>query len=97
MKLIFPLWDIPFLLVFSVKWLNLTSFSKNENLTVVNVQLGWKADALTVPEASGYCYYCRAGTVSAVRCSLSHGEGPRCSLCTVQTRSKNRRCRGNLQ
>lgn len=50
MKLIFPLWVISFSLVFSVKWLNLTSFSKTENLTVVNVWLGWKVDALTVPE-----------------------------------------------
>lgn len=54
MKLIFPLWVISFLLVFSVKWLNLTSFSKNEKLTIVNILLGWKVDALTVPEAKGY-------------------------------------------
>lgn len=55
MKLIFPLWVISFLLVFSVKRLNPTSFSKNENLTIVNVLLGWKVDALAVPEANG-CY-----------------------------------------
>lgn len=54
MKLIFPLWVISFLLVFSVKWLILTSFSKNENLTIVNVLLRWKADALTALEANGY-------------------------------------------
>lgn len=90
MKLIFPLWVIYFLLVFSVKWLNLTSFSKNGTLTIVNVQLGWKVDALTVPEAK-VCYQdCSAGTVSVVHGSLSHGEGPHCTLCTVQTRIKNR-------
>lgn len=90
MKLIFPLCVISFLLVFSVKWLNLTSFSKDENLTIVNVLLGCNVGALTAAEANVYYRYCSAGTVSAVRCSLSHGGRPHCTLCAVQTRNKNR-------
>lgn len=87
MKLIFPLWVISFLLVFSVKWLDLTSFSKSENLTTVNVWLGWKGAALTVPEANVCYQYCSAGTVSAEHCNLSHGEHlvytqELCTLCT---------------
>lgn len=93
MKLIFPLWVISFSLVFSAKWLNLTSFSKTENVTIVNVWLGWKGDALTVPEANVYYQYCSADTVSAelvvsaiksTLCTLKN------SVPCVQTRSKNR-------
>lgn len=94
MKLIFPLWVISFLLVFSVEWLYLTSFSKTENLAIVNVQLRWKVDALTVPEASVYDQYCSAGTVSAAHCSLSHGGRP--TVACVLNKQELRRGSGEV-